>query len=290
MDTHFWTSSTMLILFIGGSIIALLFTVLIVRLSKRSLQKAQQAHQDMVAAHPGYLFPEVTPAGGAGGALGCGMTLFILGLALVGGGVFLQQRFIREARLLEKEGVVTPAALLGREVHESEDSATTYSVTYAFTVKGNDLRYEVQREETVPWAVYFHAEDAETIDVIYARSDPYVARVQESYVPGKVQYWPILALGGGGVVCLLLVVFYAGGYIRARRLARHGVAATVTVVDTFEYAGGESTDYYVAYELPGLGPVRHQVDLGRFKRVKVGDTLTVVYLPENPKIFQPVWK
>jgi len=62
------------------------------------------------------------------------------------------------------------------------------------------------------------------------------------------------------------------------------------LVDTFEYADGESPDYYGAYKLSGLGRIRRQVDMGRFKRVKTGDTLTVVYFPENAKIFQPVWK
>lgn len=43
------------------------------------------------------------------------------------------------------------------------------------------------------------------------------------------------------VVGLLIIVssFYAGNYRPARRLSRYGVTATVTVVDTFEYAGGE---------------------------------------------------
>jgi hypothetical protein len=153
MDTHFWTSSTMLILFIGGSIIALLFTVLIVRLSKRSLQKAQQAHQDMVAAHPRLPVPGSHTGGARRRALGCGMTLFYSRLALVAAACSCHSA--SSARAAAGKGGRRHSSGIARpEVHESEDSATTYSVTYAFTVKGNDLRYEVQREETVPWAVY----------------------------------------------------------------------------------------------------------------------------------------
>lgn len=115
---------------------------------------------------------------------GYSLMLFLIGLALLGGWL-IYQRDLHVARLLETEGLVVQARLAGRE-SSSKGTHASYYVSYAFTAVAGDHEYEVQRKDRVPQEVYFDAENADAIQVIYARSNPRIAKIHALYTPGRV--------------------------------------------------------------------------------------------------------
>ncbi len=286
----FW----LVFLFIGG--IGLLFTGVIVYQMTKAVKRAgglqgiaNQMQAQAAALRPAWQYPVVAPIWPAGTALGCGFSLGLLGLILVAGGWLAQQHHIREVRLLQTEGVVGVASITRQRISESDDSETYY-VTFAFTAIANDHRVEVRKEVSVPESFYERVEYGSQIEVVYARSDPHVVKIRAFYTPGKVEYWWLIGLGSLGALCLFFTWLLLGVYRNARRLDAEGLVARVTLLDCFEHSDSESTTYYVAYELPGVGPVRQGVEKKIYNRLSVGQTFNLVYLPDNPKLFRPLWE
>ncbi|HNT76715.1 MAG TPA: hypothetical protein PKH77_17030 [Anaerolineae bacterium] len=116
------------------------------------------------------------------------------------------------------------------------------------------------------------------------------AAISRLFVPGQVAYGPVVLPGGSGVLCLALLGIPLKKYREARRLDREGIAATVPLLACFEGAEGGDTAFYVAYELPGVGAIRHPVAYRMVRRMKVGDPMTVVYHPQNARLFRPRWR
>ncbi|HNT77938.1 MAG TPA: hypothetical protein PKH77_23230 [Anaerolineae bacterium] len=103
-------------------------------------------------------------------------------------------------------------------------------------------------------------------------------------------YWPLILLGSGGLLGIALVKNPFEKFREARRLDREGVAVTTPLLACFEGAADGDMTFYVAYALPGVGPIRHPVAYRIFKRVKAGDPITVVYHPQSPRLFRPRWR
>ncbi|HNT75068.1 MAG TPA: DUF3592 domain-containing protein [Anaerolineae bacterium] len=285
----FW----LVLLFIGG--VGLLFTGVIVYQITKAVKRAggvqgiaNQMQAQAAAIRPAWHYPIAAPIWPAGTALGCGVAMALLGLVLVGGGWFWQQYLIREMRLLQNEGVVATAVVAAQRISESDDSETYY-VTFAFTAVANDQRVDVRREVSVPESFYERVEYGSQIEVVYARSDPRIVKIRAMYTPGKVAYWPLILLGGLGALCLFFAWLLFGTYRNARRLDEEGLTTSVVLVDCFEHSDSDSTSYYVAYELPGGGPIRHTVEKKIYDRLSAGQTFRLAYLPDNPKIFRPLW-
>jgi hypothetical protein len=102
--------------------------------------------------------------------------------------------------------------------------------------------------------------------------------------------WPVILLGGGGLLCMSLSWFPFKKYREARVLDREGVTTTTLLLACFEDSNDDGTSYYVVYELPRLGSICHTVAYKIFKRVNIGDNITIIYLPNNPRIFRPCWR
>lgn len=109
-------------------------------------------------------------------------------------------------------------------------------------------------------------------------------------ISNKALDGPMLLLGGSGLLCVALVKTPFEKYQAARRLDREGVTGTVPLLACFAGAADDDTAFYVAYELPGIGPICHPVAYRIFRRVRVGDALTVTYLPQQPRLFRPCWR
>lgn len=281
-------------LIIGG--IGLLITGLFVYQMLKAVKRsggvqgiAAQLQAQVAGMRPAWQYPIVAPIWPAGTALGCGVAMVLLGLVLVAGGWFWQQHLIREMRLLQNEGVVAVAVVTAQRISESDDSETYY-VTFAFTAGANDQRMDVQREVSVPESFYKRVEYGSKIEVIYARSDPHVVKIRALYTPGSVVYWPLILLGGLGMLCLFFAWLLFGVYRNARRLDEEGITTSVALLDCFEHSDSDSTTYYVAYELPGGGPVRQIVEKKIYDQLSAGQTFRLTYLPDKPKVFRPLWE
>ncbi|MBN2005823.1 MAG: hypothetical protein JXA21_20870 [Anaerolineae bacterium] len=284
----------LILLFVGG--VALSFVILFVtqigRVGKgtgRLQGIVNQMQAQGTGLRSAWRYPIVAPTLHTGTALAGSIILLLVGLIMISAGGFMQQHHINEVRLLEKEGVVAVANVTAKRVHRGDDS-DTYYVTFAFTAAENGQQVDVKKEAKAPRNFYDHVEYGSKIEVVYAHSAPRLVRIRALYTPGKVEYWWMICLGGAGVLCLLFAWMLHGIYRNASHLDSEGVRATTLLLDRFEHSDSDSTSYYVAYDLPGVGPIRHSVEKGIYDWLVIGDTVNLVYLPDNPKIFRPLWR
>ena len=235
------------------------------------------------------MYSELMPAWKTGKAILMQAMLLLLGLGLLSAAWFVCQRSVRDAKLLLDEGITTTARVADKHFYSSE-SRNTYYILYTFVPAGNSQRTDVRCKVEVPEDVYDRLEYGGSAEVIYARSAPNVTQIYELYTPGKVIYWPVILLGGTGLLCMALSWLPFRKYREARFLDEVGVTATTHLLARFEDSNDGGMSYYIAYHLPGIGPIRHTVAYRIFKRVSIGDGITVIYLPDNSRVFRPCWR
>jgi hypothetical protein len=236
--------------------------------------------------HPAYSFSEARPAPPSGAAFGIALGLLLATFAVFGIGILFQMRQIREAQLLEREGVPGQATITERSTYESEDGSDTYYIHYMLRGEG----WQVTRRESVPRSMYRTAEPGAPIAVIYAPSNPQISRIAARYRPGAVSYMPLLIAGLVALVFGLMALFFFSQYLKASRLDEQGVLAPVKILDMYTSSDSDSTTHYVAYRVPGGEPIRHSVQSKIYRRLAVGDQVTVRYLLNDPTLFRPEWK
>jgi hypothetical protein len=254
------------------------------------LEGLKALQQRMMEAQPAAALPVVTPVGRVQTTRWVWLFFALSALLSFGLGGFFQYRALRSARLLENEGVIMRATITQMHISEDDDGDETYYLTYSFATQSPDAgSRQVKRKESVPFAVFLQAEEGGGIEILYARSDPKVARIVANYEPGKVSYLPIILGGIFGLVDAILTVPFYRRFRDAMRLDVEGTLTTAAVLDLFETSDESNTAYYVAYTLPDGQKIRHGVKASIYKQLHVGDLIQLVYLPDNPKIFRPDW-
>jgi len=241
-------------------------------------------------AHPANAFPVVAPVGQVNTTRLVWLIFVCSALLSFGLGGFFQYRTIRSARLLQNEGMTTRATVAEKYISEDDEGNETYYVTYTFTAQSLDAGpQQIKRQESVPHEIFARVEKGERIEIIYARSDPKVARIMANYEPGAVSYLPICLGGILGLVDALMTIPFYRRFQKAVRLDVEGIPTTTTVRGLFTSSGEEGTTYYVAYTLPDGQKIRHSIKPALYKQLHVGDTLRIVYLSDNPRVFRPEW-
>jgi len=258
------------------------------RASQRANDASRTSNRKMAEVSPSRRYPLVMPTWNAQIALIVSIALWLSGLFMIVIGWMIHQDNVRQVQLLESEGVVTTAPVTDKSISESDDSRTYY-VHYSLVAPVESQPQQFQHKERVSKSFYDRVEQGSKIEVVYVRSDPSIARIRALYVPGKIEYWYLLGLGGGGLVSWSIACLALGQHRRARRLDEEGMPITVSVLDLYEKADSEGTSYYVAYELPDVGPIRHTISRKRYAQLRVGDPIRLVYLPDRPKTFRVQW-
>jgi hypothetical protein len=216
----------------------------------------------------------------------CLVLLFDL-VITVGVATYFQRENVRQAELLQSEGVVTRATVVALEIGEDDEGDETYYVTYSFVSRPDrPEEREVTRSESVPYDLYKRLEEGGWVEVIYAPSDPEVARITAEYKPGAVNYLPGILGAVVALPSLVALLWFYSRYRRAARLDEEGAAATVEVLDMYEDSSGDSTSHYIVYQLPGGVPFRTSVRGSLYRRLRVGSHVTVRYLPDDPRVFR----
>ena len=289
----------MLIIVAFVSIGVIVFTAGVVKMISRfrkgveavgGLEGLKAMQLRMMEEKPAVALPVVTPVSKSNTARTLSLIFTFSLLLSCGVAGFFQARAIRETRLLEAEGTVTSATVVAKKITENDDGDETYYVTYAFGASSPEAETQhVQRKESVPYAVFVQAEEGGSIDVIYAPSDPKVARVMAGYKPGRVNYLAGIIGAIVGIVDLSLLMAFLPSYRKAVRLDTEGMMATTTILDLHESSDSDGTTYYVAYALPDGQRIRHSIKSAIYKQLHVGDSVTIVYLADNPKVFRPEW-
>ncbi len=116
-----------------------------------------------------------------------------------------------------------------RIVEDDEGSDDTYYVLYTFVASSESGQAEeVRRKERVSYQQFIRVPEPGQVEVIYAHSDPKVARIAAHYVPGKVSYVPVIVSGIITLIDTLIALpwtykqFRSASRSRGRRCARHG--------------------------------------------------------------------
>ncbi|MBN1580521.1 MAG: DUF3592 domain-containing protein [Anaerolineae bacterium] len=281
---------------VGAAVFSLLLVVGLILVFSRQFKSSgglaglQQKAQAMIAQQPALAYPIRTPIGAAATYRTLVWILGAIAVVLIGVGIFFQVREVNRVRLLEREGVVTTATVSGREISESDEGSDTYYVSYTFRVVVDDRWEQIDREESVSYDLYRQSEEGSDIQVVYAPSNPQIARIQAQYVPGRAEYWPIILSGALGLFCLLLVAVFRRQHQNATRLDAEGITTTVTLIDRLESSDSDGTTYYLAYTVPGLGPIRQVVIKHTYDRLHNGDAIRLIYLLDNPQVFRTLWE
>ncbi|HOU11743.1 MAG TPA: hypothetical protein PKZ84_01380 [Anaerolineae bacterium] len=256
------------------------------------LEGLKAAHLQMTEEHPAAVLPVIMPSGQVKTMRFVWLLLALAAVFSFGVGGFAQYRAIRNARLLQNEGVITQALVTDKRITEDDDGNETCYVSYAFDAPLPDGgARRVQRRETVSYLIFDQVEEGGRIEIIYARSDPTAAQIKANYKPGKVSYLPLLIGSLIGLATALLALPFYRRLQNAVRLDAEGVPITATVLDLFASSGdADSAMYYVAYALPDGQRIRHTISAQTYKQLHVGDSIQLVYLPDNPRIFRPEWE
>jgi hypothetical protein len=101
-----------------------------------------------------------------------------------------------------------------------------------------------------------------------------------------VDYTPAVIGAAVGLPSLIALLWLFTRYRRVARLDEEGMTATAEVLGMYEDSGGDSTSYYIAYQLPGGQPFRQSVGASVYRRLQVGGQVTVRYLPDDPSVFR----
>ena len=240
------------------------------------------------ALPPSRTYSLVAPAEKAATLRAISLVVLLIGLLLTATGGVAQWEQIRQERLLQTEGVETTARITDKRISSGDDS-DTYYVYYTFTAVGNDERREISRKDSVPEELYDQVEYGGSLPIIYARNNPKIMRIRALYTPGRVSYWPLVISGGLGLLCYLSSWALFRSYRTAQRLDDEGIPTTTPLLDCWHEEASDSVFYYAAYALPGVGPVRQIVDKPTYDRLRVGDTVRLVVLPDQPKTFRVQW-
>lgn len=203
--------------------------------------------------------------------------------------IYFQRENIRQTQLLQREGVVTRATVVSKEIEEDDEGDETYFLTYTFRSNpGRNEEREITRRVSVSAELYWQAEPGGTVGVIYARSEPTVVRFTAGYRPGAVDWLPAILGAALGLPALGFLAWFFILYRRAVRLDEQGVAGLAQVVDKYQDDGSKGSTYYVALQLPDGAPFRCAVFRSLYDRLQVGGQVEVVYLMEYPRIFRLV--
>jgi hypothetical protein len=112
-----------------------------------------------------------------------------------------------EYELLTKEGLWTKGQVVDRRVEISDDdddgTTTTYYVTYEFFVPESGERIEI--DDAVSLDIYNHVEKGGRVELIYAKSDPEIARLKAEFVaPTKFDLMIVVCFPMFGLPFVLL--------------------------------------------------------------------------------------
>lgn len=217
----------------------------------------------------------------------------IIIFTLIGGSVIaigvagaIQWNLIQEARLLVDEGREIEAVVVDRSISRDDDGDETFYVWYQFETVDRDPRETIKRRETVSESLYQQSAPGAIVDVIYVPSRPQTARLVAQYRPGQVRYLPLVMGSIFSASLLLGTLYFRRQHEWALLLDAEGVMVEASLLDKYIARHKQSTTHYVAYEVPGGGPIRHGVSRQTFERLQVGQMVLVRYLPEHPNIFR----
>lgn len=249
---------------------------------------------------PGRLPPEYshlkrpepgTPLENAGCLLIFGLVWTVFSVFLV---IALINSFVSEYieyYQLSRQGISAQATVTWLETQESDDS-TSYYVYYEFIAHNVDA--VVEDSDRISSALYSALKIEQKIEILYLPTHPTISAVLTEFGPPN-SIGLLFVLGIGGVFVLAGVgLLYAGGKTQKQlnQLRAEGLQTQGVLFERWTDKDSEGdTTYYVAFAFKPVNammgaPVITRAEQNKkvYDKYRVGDSLSVRYLPSDPTI------
>jgi hypothetical protein len=233
--------------------------------------------------------PERPPVAGQGGCMlvfGLGWTLFSLLFLILP--LLMFWRDWGEYRLLKNSGETVEGVIIERRIDEDSDG-DTYYVTYQYLAPvGLGDRGRFSREQSVRRKTYNALPIETRVSIIYAPSEPGVARLAGELRP---PFYLLFMAAFGGLFVVIGLVLLVGGWeqlSQASALRRRGQVTQGTLLDRWIQTDSDGDrEYCVAYSFtPTGGPQVTRAEYNRavYEALNPGDLVSVRYLPKRPDV------
>jgi hypothetical protein len=210
---------------------------------------------------------------------------------VIGSGFLIQEQ--QEYDLLMREGQTVQGMVTTLAINEGDDS-TDYDVYYRYPVTANDRQRAYNGYQNISKDLYETLRVGQTVDVVYAASQPQVSKLKDDLSPPLVWVFFLVILFGVGFDAfgLFLLARTLASMREWSRLKRKGHTVQATVFERWTESDSDGdTIYAVAYAFKAAmpdGSVR-LVTRGEYNRVvyhsvEMGGSLAVRYLPDEPEV------
>jgi len=201
---------------------------------------------------------------------------------------WLASRDIRELHALQTSGVTRNAEVY-KEYESHDDDEANYYLRYRYSADAGEI---ITGRIRVPESRYNQTQIGDTLPITFLRADPThhrVGQVDASRVARQNRNWWI-------IVALVTLLF--GGIFalcerwrrRNLRLLRDGVPVAAKVT-RLRAINNETLAYYVTYAFSLTSVLVYAKEVSvppaLYMRLAEGDTITVLYDPENPERNRP---
>jgi hypothetical protein len=218
---------------------------------------------------------------------GLGWTLFSLVFVVLGGGFTLNEW--QTYSTLSNEGQVVTGVVIDREIEYDSEDGDSYYLTYRYVVpapSGEQIQFS--RSEIVGEDFYNGHPLESRVDVLYAPSNPTLARLNARFGFHNVLVASLFILFGG-VFVLIGVGLTIAGFVAAKRTQRiknHGQRTTATLYNRWKDTDSDGdTIYCVAYHFSPPGHpevVKGEISRPAYRRMDETNQMTVRYDPQKP--------
>lgn len=222
-------------------------------------------------------------------------TLFSLVFVVAAAALVIREQQV--FTLLSSEGQPAQGVVTDRQVDDSDDS-TTYTIFYRYSAPVQGTPRVFEQEQSVPYELYAALRVGEVVPVIFAATQPNVARLKADFHAPEL-LGPLL-MGLIGLLFVVIGLFMLAGAIVSLqdyfRLRRSGLETSAVVFERWEDRDSDGdVQCQVAYAfrapLPDgtLGLLTHaETHRQAYLATQTGSTITVRYLPEDPSTSQIV--
>jgi hypothetical protein len=189
---------------------------------------------------------------------------------------------------LQREGIPVQAIVTRLESSEEPES---YRVFYQYRIKVNDQLITLEEHDSVSRMLYKSLEVGKPINILYASSAPSVSAIQSEMSPP-----PILSLIGLVGIAILFSWLLMTPVQQEMELNRQGRAlkekgqkAQAIVFDQWTETDNEGSTLYltaIAFKTNSQIMAFADQDSTFYNKHKIGDVVTVRYLPEKPTVYE----
>ena len=196
---------------------------------------------------------------------------------------------------LQAAGIPVNAKVVALSTSESCNDGSCHDVNvvrYTFTTLQEQ---QIQGEEFVDHNQYQQIGIDADWPVVYLRADPATYESRYHAVKHVAETWQLLRWSLVAYLFLLIVIglvliVIGLAWCRERYFQQNSILTQGVVTQRWrEFDEEHNYRYSIAYTFPGGAETQATLTLGQYQKVKVGATIMVRYLPDNPRRSRLAW-